>query len=240
MPVEEAASTVDGEASRLAWYRFRATARRRWGAYLGLVLVLGLVGGAGLGALAAAQRTGLSYTTFLASTNPSDLSLNIDSGPDISARLSRLPGVAKVATSLFTLNAFPLSPSGHVVIPTALAEAKVDPIAGLVNEFFSQDKVTVIRGRMASPRRQDEFVTTAQAARLLGWHLGEVVPMGFYLNSQSVSGSPDLKLKMKLTGFVISTMRSWWTPWTATRPFSCSRRLWPRRLTTARRTSSTA
>ena len=157
-----------GQTSRLAWYRFRATAGRRWAAYLGLVLVIGLVGESGLGALAAARRTASSYTTFLASTNPSDLSLNIDEGPDISAKLSRLPGVAKVATSLFSLNAFPLSRSGHPVIPTALAEGKVTPIAGLAGEFFSQDRVTVTRGRMASPGRQDEFVTTAEAAQLLG------------------------------------------------------------------------
>jgi hypothetical protein len=180
-----------------------ATARRRWGAYLGLVLIIGLVGGAGLGALAAARRTASSYTTFLASTNPSDLTLNIDQGPDISAQLSRLPGVAKVTTSLFTLNAFPMSRSGHALIPTALAEGEVGPISGLAGEFFTQDRVTVTRGRMASPGRQDEFVTTAQAARLLGWHLGEIVPMGFYLNSQASSARPYLELKMKLTGFVI-------------------------------------
>jgi hypothetical protein len=180
-----------------------ATARRRWGAYLGLVLIIGLVGGAGLGALAAARRTASSYTTFLASTNPSDLSLNIDQGPDISGQLSRLPGVAKVATSLFSLNAFPLSRSGRALIPTALAKGQVAPIAGLAGEFFSQDKVTVTRGRMASPGRQDQFVTTAQAARLLGWHLGEIVPMGFYLNSQAPSARPHLALDMKLTGFVI-------------------------------------
>ena len=173
------------------------------GGLLGLVLIIGLVGGAGLGALAAARRTASSYTTFLASTNPSDLSLNIDQGPDISAKLSRLPGVAKVATSLFSLNAFPLSRSGHIVIPTVLAEGEVAPIAGLAGEFFSQDRVTVTRGRMASPVRQDEFVTTSQAARLLGWHLGEVIPMGFYLNSQAPSARPHLELKMKLTGFVI-------------------------------------
>ena len=56
---------------------------------------------------------------------------------------------------------------------------------------------------MASPGRQDEFVATAQAARLIGWHLGELVPMGFYLNSQALTARPHLELKMKLTGFVI-------------------------------------
>ncbi len=203
MPVEEVASTVGGQASRLAWYRFSTTARRRWGAYLGLVLIIGLVGGAGMGALAAARRTASSYTTFLASTNPSDLTLNYQ-GQDISGKLSRLPGVAKVATSLFTLNAFPISRSGQPVIPSALAEGEVGPAAGLAGEFFSQDRVTVTRGRMASPGRQDEFVATAQAARLLGWHLGEVIPMGFYLNSQGPSAlRPHLELEMKLTGFFI-------------------------------------
>ncbi len=204
MPVEEVASKVGGQASRLAWYRLSTTARRRWATYLGLVLIIGLVGGAGLGALAAARRTASSYTTFLASTNPSDLTLNINKGPDISAKLSRLAGVAKVATALDTLNAFPLSRSGRTIIPTAMAEGEVGPIAGLGGEFFSQDRVTITQGRMASPGRQDEFVTTAQAARLLGWHLDEVIPMGFYLNSQGSSPlRPGLEIKMKLTGFFI-------------------------------------
>ena len=47
----------------------------RWGAYLSLVLLIGLVGGLSLGALAAARRTESSFPTFLASTNPSNLSL---------------------------------------------------------------------------------------------------------------------------------------------------------------------
>ena len=118
---------MGAQASRLAWYRFSATARRRWAAYLGLVLIIGLVGGAGLGALAAARRTASSYTTFLASTDPSDLSLNIDQGSDISAKLSRLPGVAKVATSLFNVNAFPLSPSGHALHPDGPGRGRGGP-----------------------------------------------------------------------------------------------------------------
>ena len=194
---------MGAQASRLAGTALVPPPAAGGAAYLGLVLIIGLVGGAGLGALAAARRTASSYTTFLASTDPSDLSLNIDQGSDISAKLSRLPGVAKVATSLFNVNAFPLSPSGHALIPTALAEGEVAPIAGLAGEFFSQDRVTVTGGAMASPGRQDEFVSTAEAARLLGWHLGEVVPMGFYLNSQVPSARPHLALKMKLTGFVI-------------------------------------
>ena len=62
-----------GRGWRAAWYRFRATLRRRWGGYLALALLIGLVGGVALGSLTAARRTYASYPTFLASTNPSDL-----------------------------------------------------------------------------------------------------------------------------------------------------------------------
>ena len=47
-------------ALRVSWYRFRATFGRRRGAYLSLVLLIGLVGGLAMGALAAARR-GPSY-----------------------------------------------------------------------------------------------------------------------------------------------------------------------------------
>ena len=60
-------------ALRIAAYRFRATFRRRWGGYLTLALLIGLVGGVAMGSLTAARRTYASYPEFLASTNPSDL-----------------------------------------------------------------------------------------------------------------------------------------------------------------------
>ena len=60
---------------RVAWYRFTATFGRRRGGYLAIVLLIGLTGGIAMGSVAAARRTQASFATFLASTNPSDLSL---------------------------------------------------------------------------------------------------------------------------------------------------------------------
>jgi hypothetical protein len=60
---------------RVAWYRFRATFGRRWSAYLSVVLLIGLIGGLAMGALTAARRTQSSFSVFLASTNPSNLSM---------------------------------------------------------------------------------------------------------------------------------------------------------------------
>jgi hypothetical protein len=60
---------------RVASYRFRATFAHRWGGYLALVLLIGLLGGLAMGAVAAARRTQSSFHAFIASTNPSDLTL---------------------------------------------------------------------------------------------------------------------------------------------------------------------
>ncbi len=107
----------------MAWYRFRATFARRWGSYLALVLVIGLVGGLGMGAIAAARRTQSSFSTFLASTNPPDLTVTIyganangnADNPNYSSRLTheiaRLPLVRAVHVGV-RLTAAPLERSG--------------------------------------------------------------------------------------------------------------------------------
>jgi hypothetical protein len=64
---------MNSPALRVAWYRFRATFRRRWSGYVALAALVGLVGGVALASVAAARRTDSSYPDFLASTNPSDL-----------------------------------------------------------------------------------------------------------------------------------------------------------------------
>src|SRR5208283_4830545 len=74
-PPVRSAGYETGQLLRLSRYRFQRTFRQRRGAYLSLVLLIGLVGGLSMGALAAARRTESSFPTFLASTNPSNLSL---------------------------------------------------------------------------------------------------------------------------------------------------------------------
>ncbi len=66
---------MHADAARVAWYRFRCTLRRRWPGYLALALLLGLVGGLAMGSVAAARRTQAAFPAYLASTNPSDLTV---------------------------------------------------------------------------------------------------------------------------------------------------------------------
>ena len=58
---------------RVAWYRFRATFGSRWGGYLTVVLLVGLLGGLAMGSVAGARRTDSSFPIYLASTNPSSI-----------------------------------------------------------------------------------------------------------------------------------------------------------------------
>jgi FtsX-like permease family len=185
----------------VAWYRFAVTFSRRRSGYLTLILLIGLIGGIAMGSVAAARRTQSSYATFLASTSPSDLGLSVQ-GQNLTAKLARLAGVQRVEAALLSLNAFPMSSKGTPIIPAAFRFSQAIPIGSINGEYFDQDRVTVTAGRMANPDRADEFVATALAARLLGWHLGQVIPMGFYTNSQSPTSKPLRRLRMTLTGIV--------------------------------------
>ena len=63
------------DVARVAWYRFRRTLRRRWGGYLALTLLLGLRRRPrhGLGRRRPPHPGGIP--AYLASTNPSDLTV---------------------------------------------------------------------------------------------------------------------------------------------------------------------
>jgi hypothetical protein len=89
----------------VAWYRFRVTLRRRWGGYLALALLIGLVGGIALGSAAAARRTESSFPVFLASTNPSDLSVQFGADdyaglPPFARAVARLPQVRRAGIAV--------------------------------------------------------------------------------------------------------------------------------------------
>src|SRR3974390_2402008 len=98
---------------RVAWYRFRATFRRRFGGYIAIVLLVGTVGGLALGALAGARRSQSAFPSYLSHTHASDLQVTISTpGADYAANayspalgnlLTHLPRVRRVATNVSLL-----------------------------------------------------------------------------------------------------------------------------------------
>jgi hypothetical protein len=134
---------------RLAWFRFGTYGRQRWPAYLYLVLLLGLVGRVALGSVAAAGRTRSAFPAFLRSTNPSDL--DIDNGnydPALLAKVGALPEVTSVQ-SYVALNIFPINPNGSVDFTNPFGDTEK---AGTLSKLYiSQDKLSIVAGRMLGP-----------------------------------------------------------------------------------------
>ena len=200
------------QVRRVAWYRFRATFGRRWGGYLSVVLLIGLIGGIAMASTAAGRRTQSSYPTFLASTNPSEVTVSIyapnTGGPvaPLTAKITRLADVKRVR-ALVVPHIVPLANNGA---PRLGALADVTILSSLDGMLIDQDRPAVVQGRRADPNQVDEMVMTANAARLLGVHVGQVVPMGFYTDAQSglpgfgtPSVAPRLRFRVRLVGLVV-------------------------------------
>ncbi len=194
-------------------YRARTTFRHRWPGLLSLVVLVGLIGGLGLGSLAAARRTQSSFSVLLAATNPSDVEVSIYSGGNgganigysssLDREIARLPGVRHVDAGV-VLTGAPLTRDGS---PRIRVTGLAYPVASVNGLFFSQDRMVVNQGRLASPQRADEIVIAPVVARLLGFHVGQVVPFGFYSNAQqglpgfgTKAVPPALRMNMRIVG----------------------------------------
>jgi hypothetical protein len=198
----------------VARYRMRATIGHRWRAYVTLVVLVGFLGGLGLGGLAAARRTQSSFSSFLAASNPSNLFVTVygatsgaagnpDYDPALTAAIGRLPGVIHVAPGFVVVGA-PLSRSGA---PRIAATNLTFPVASVNGLFYSQDRMGLTQGRMASPKRADEIMMAPSVAKVLGLHVDQTIPFGFYSDAQqSLPGfgtaavKPALRVNLRLVG----------------------------------------
>jgi len=203
---------------RASSYRFRATVRRRWAGYLTLALLIGLVGGAALAAMAGARRTQSSFPTYLASTNPSDLQMFTDFAPitntgysqRVAAAVGRVREVKKAVDVIGfdgTLQILGHNRAGGV---PGEAPPSFEGSTGSDAEYFSTDRITVLRGRMADPARLDEFVMSAGAAAQYGLHVGSTLRVAFFTDAQASQPNfsgyprdrPHLIIPFKLVGIV--------------------------------------
>jgi hypothetical protein len=189
----------------VAWYRLRATFRRRLGSYLTLAVLIGLAGGVAMASVAAARRTDASYPRFLASTNPSDLVVQPFTRPAYSPgfvrQLARLPHVNRVAVTV-PLTAATITPAGRLgTVLLAHVQLAAAADGGL---FSTQDRVTITAGRRPDPARPDEVVATPDAAAVLHLHVGSTLRVA--LISNSGPSSPRRQADLTIVGIgVLST-----------------------------------
>ncbi len=159
----------------LAWYAGRATWRRSWRMTLLIALIGGLLGAVALGALAGARRTDSAYGRYLRAANASDVMVDIP-GPllPVLDEVMRVPGALSSAAWI-GLNAEPVI-KGRID-PAFLTDA----IAGsLDGEFYRQDKLTVIAGKLPPPSSTDQIILTPQMASSFNLTVGDHMTWQFY------------------------------------------------------------
>jgi hypothetical protein len=157
-----------------AFYYWRAARRRNRRRVLAVAIVCGLLGAVALAALAGARRTDSAYGRYLASIHASDVSVNVP-GPSLAAvrQIEHLPGVESAAAWL-GLGAEPVV---HGRIDDSFV---TDALSGsLDGEYFRQDRMTVIAGRLPRLDATDQIALTPQLARVFGAGVGGRVTYAF-------------------------------------------------------------
>ena len=166
----------------LGWYAARATWRRSWRTALLIALIGGLLGAVALGALAGARRTDSAYGRYLRSVKDSDVMVDIP-GPllPLVRQVEAEPGVTSSAAWI-GINAEPVY-KGKVD-----QNFQTDALAGSLNgEFYRQDKLTVLAGKLPPTSSTNQLILTPTMAT--AFHLTVGDPMTWATFRQDAQGT---------------------------------------------------
>ena len=170
-------------AARYYWRATRLRSRRR---VVVVALICGLLGTVALGALAGARRTDSAYGRYLASIDSSDVFVNV-LGPILASlrQIEHLPVVLSAGVWL----GLAADPVVHGRVDDSFT---TDAVTGsLDGEYFRQDRVTVVAGRLPPLDATDEIALTPGLARLFGTGVGGRVTYQFTrLNLRTGTSAP--------------------------------------------------
>jgi len=159
----------------LSRYWFATTFRRKWRGYLGTVVLLGIMGGLSLFALAGARRTQSAYPRYLRSVHASTMA--VDTGQYDQSTLDVIAGfpeVQKSQTYVAPIVAH-LSASGKPIF-----RENFEGLGSLDGRFFDQDRFTATDGRIPNPHKVDEIAVNAAAAKAYGYRVGQKILLGTF------------------------------------------------------------
>src|SRR5438067_8816337 len=157
----------------------RSAIRGSWRQVLALALLAGLLGGVALGAVAGARRTAAAYGHYLAAINASDVFVNVPGWlPGMAATrpyelISALPGVVG-HVAYIGLSGVPLlhgKPDNSFLVNSLNGS--------LDGEYFSQDRATVLAGRLPPQGSTSTAVLTPAIAKAFGTGVGGTVSYRF-------------------------------------------------------------
>ena len=175
--------------------------RGRWRALATLALLLGLVGGAVLGAAAGARRTDTAYQRLRSWANASQLSVVPEStapSPGFYAALARQPQAAAVAQEELYNAGLPPEYSSAGLVVQALSSP--DDSYGT-----TVDRVKMLAGRMFAPREPGAAVISQQLAGIEHLSPGGTLRLAFI--PDDVPGdeaiSKEVIVNFRVTGIVV-------------------------------------
>jgi hypothetical protein len=162
------------------WARARAELRRRWGATVVLMVLVGLAGGVVLAAVAGARRTEGAMGRFLAYNQSMDVFV-LGGAPDLDA-VRHLSQVADSGSRDYVYLT-PPTPSGR---PDTAAFGDVNPWAPTLGPLWTTlDRPILVAGRHPDPARPFEVAVNERLASQRHLEPGGTFPMWAYTPEQA-------------------------------------------------------
>ncbi len=173
-PLSDAVTIVFTPEVAFARYWLRASFRRSWRPLAGIAVLLGLIGGLSLFALAGARRTQSAYPRFLRSTNPSTMVVDVggltEGGYEALDFIAHLPQVVQARAY-----------AAYYVAPWVNGEAdfsqNFEALGSIDGRYYAQDRFTPLDGRLPDPNRADEVAVNEESARRYGYHVGQQIDL---------------------------------------------------------------
>jgi ABC-type lipoprotein release transport system permease subunit len=185
------------------WMAWRAEARTRWRAWLGLGLILGLAAGAAIACGAGARRTNSAYDRFLTATNAADISTGgAGDGVDIQAALAAIekyPEVAEYARGLVVAGRVLFLRGGRtttLTVPEVWALTEPPPTPGRSRIGVDIGRYKVVDGHMPRPGHDNEASISFILADRYGVGLGDKM----ILTLGNPFGDPQHDVTVRIVG----------------------------------------
>lgn len=169
-------------------YRSWTVFRRRGAAWMGLALLVGVVGGVCMAFGQGARHTQVVYRDFVEAEHAADVVMTGRSGfgfvgsVDLD-QVERVPAVAQTARAFVGL---PFSGKTDTGRPIGVSD--LFPVASMDNRLGSTvERWKMLSGRTANPARVDEAVASHELARRMHLRVGSTLDLRFYDASRFVT-----------------------------------------------------
>jgi FtsX-like permease family len=152
---------------------FRAKLRHRWRSWLAIAVLVSVVGGLVLAAVAAGRRTEAAFPQFVAAHG---FDADLYATKPV-AMVARLPGVTSAIDLVSPETGQPTCDCAHPINPTDFG-VLLAPTKG-------RSPFKLVSGRMPAPSDPDQVLASFTLQQDYGVHLGSVIRVPFYALSQA-------------------------------------------------------